>query len=356
MNPFFDNYLSGDAQALYERSLGMFKGGKWLDDTPLPTTGTGTSLSEWWNAKCAPLWVLASADPALTAAKLDVNNKLFALGGDPPSGSSKADLGNAAVTALANLEKLLRGQLSALASGSWEASEAVAGFKNASLSAVNAAVVAVEFAERKDDILPPSLNETFDEVFLRNASASLWDVGKDPPPGLYFHQQDVPNAYLSRAATPIGSPGSDQTVTAMKNQLGTNCGDFEKFDGYLTSGKDENGRPLDDATKQEYQGQRSTAMKAMAGTIQQLRETTRQFVSKDKPAQPAVEMSVVAAETMRCVLKMTARGGPGIFEWVDRDKDQKVVAELHTLSKERVGEIKKEIDKERKEDPNRQLL
>ncbi len=355
-NPFFDNYFTGAAKALYGRSLGMFKGAKWLGDTPLPTTGTVPSLSEWWSTKCAPLWLLARADPALTAAKNDVNTKLLALVGDPPPGSSKADLGDAALTALGDLGKLLQPKLDALlAKGGQQAIEAVAGFENASLSAVNAAVVAVEAAERKDDILPPSLNETFDEVFLRNASASLWDGAKDPPKGLYFHEEDVSYRYLIRADAPIGSPGEDKDVKKIGFRLGDNCADFEKFDGYLRSGKDENGRPLDAAMKQQYQGQRSTAMKAMAGTIQQLRETTRQFVSKGTPtAQAAVEMSVVAAETMRCVLKMPARGGQGKFEWPDRDNT--LSAELHARCKARVREIKEEIDKERKEDPNRQLV
>jgi hypothetical protein len=70
------------------------------------------------------------------------------------------------------------------------------------LSALKAAVVVVENANRQVN-RGESLKETFNQTFVRDTSASCYEVGGDPPKELWFCTQDTPRDFLNNVCAGI---------------------------------------------------------------------------------------------------------------------------------------------------------
>lgn len=356
-SPFFHDYFSSIyAKRLYEGFSGLFKGGTWV---PTPLTArelSGTRLSDWWLEPYKELEphlegtgkaLLAREGPKKELIGL-LDDLLAVKDGENAGGPTRGEIANAALNALNRLEKALP-SLSALARKDPRSADAVEAFRNACYSVAKGVVVVVENAQRQQS-RGESFNRTFNEIFARDAAASLHDLVGDPPKELYmkelYRSDRKGDAYLAWASERMDDYSTifrDPNRRDPRYEMERWIHQFNEAESELQAGAD----------KAESEKKRNEAMLAVAVNLQELSKKTRNVaVAGATGAGGAAEFSMVAVEAVRQVFGMDARGGVGKEQPLTRDVVEKRKAKgVDAVSriKEREREDREKGEREERE-------
>lgn len=338
-NPFMDRYFASPfAGWLWEQTHDFYSGGKWIV-TPATDPNLQKNLAVWWRM------IFNDFSNHLDKGEQDRLEPLarevfvgLAKVVNPPAGVSRDDLIKNVVNPLNKLDKMLPDRAK-LVKDNPGAEADMWKMIDASFSATKSLIVMSENAARAGN--NESLSDTFHDVMVRDCAAALYDLTKDPPRELYLHTADLADGYLAT----VLSNGFARTET------------MSKFQGYVADfvrAKAALAAAPPGAPQPALEAQRREAMIGMGVMLEELRTRARSGASvaqhqrgfnqpeKIEAAAKMASAGQVAAETMRAVYGMPARGGVGHMaapphaETLQRGRGREAVEEIQgRISKER---------------------
>lgn len=304
-NPFMEDFfVDSNAKRLYEQTLAVLKRGTWV---PTPLTDPGMAdegLYDWWRKAYQALQETlglggAIADGEVERAELSVS--LEEIRRPNPRGATRLEHANAIVNAMGNLERMLDRYLPADVTEKPGLATAEENFRNACYSIAKGVVAVMENASRGPRNEP--FSHTVAELRGRDTAGGLHALVEDPPRELFMKEQyrkeQTGDEYLSWASRGIELWKMDGRDAHLGQELQKGIHEFNEADKAL---KAEPGNAA-------LEARRSSALTGIAVTLQYLTDKTRVLAAtKNDGAGPAAEFSMVAAEAMRQVFGLYARG------------------------------------------------
>jgi hypothetical protein len=340
-DPFIENFFVSNsyAQRIYELTRDQFKGAQWVA-TPLNDDGpTNGGLAKWWRAQYDALAKNINIGNEVDDYNKSVVEKLQMLDDflqgksiDPTPG----DVGTALINSLKRLEQSVPDSVKGEPGGT----RAIDDLRNASFSAAMSAVVIVENDARKGS-RPESLDVTFNEVRLRDVTATLHELVGDPPKNFQLNDNvgwsfDVVCDVLK--LDNLFEAGTTKTLVdefrkpVKEAQL---CQMTLKSVNYPVSGR----------ARTDWEADYCKTMANLTETLTWVTTETRLRAAESPDPDhtgPAAEFCMLAVEAVRPALGMEARGTDHNWTKQDIKEMQDAGREAAESIRERVGEEEKE--------------
>ncbi|MGR8981274.1 MAG: hypothetical protein ACU84H_14440 [Gammaproteobacteria bacterium] len=343
-NDFVYSFLRSDtAKDQYRKASRLFSGASWVP-SPFTDPKVGNNLSTWWQDSYDKLENLlenyAAGDfkKKWGSGRLSQTLDKFFSPGNPPSMRAEytpSDICKAFVNELEEFEKdlgvVLRKQRNREGLG-----DALTDLRDASFTA-GMGVIAMLENMSSHDILKDTYDETFNQLFLRDRTAALYEIVGDPPKEWYFGDSDSPSNYAEKAMGDISLFVGNLSIGNKLRSLFRSFDEAREKLGKSTS--------LDERIAAESQQREAVVELAILSQVlgketERLSEsssTRRGYYRPDQSA-AAAALSVICAEGMRGVLGLRPRGKGALTSSPD-------VKALLEFGEARAKEIKDKAEK-----------
>jgi hypothetical protein len=309
---FVTPFLSSGGNRVYQAVSPLYPGASWVP-SPLTDPATGTDLAAWW--KSSHDAVVNSLDKSKTGGLTGPGSPGEVIAqqlpsivdpahNQPPTRGSLADRCAVVATMLSKIQQGLKVVLEATNRPPDGLGAALADFRNRSLTVGMGVTTLLESSTKGT-----SMNDTFNELFLRDRSAALYELVGDPPSDALFGKQDTVADYSALASG------------GLRFQVGATDGGGSGSDTYTMPSGDARTLFTSGVSRLVDQGQRSAAFLQLAVLAQALvNDATRLAASGDPKATDAVAMSGVVAQCMRGVFGLTPKGDGKVSKAPDREE------------------------------------
>jgi hypothetical protein len=341
---FVIQYLSRSAGKAYTECARLFPGASWVA-TPVTDKKAGKDVGTWWEERYAHVIELLDNSNTAAVALKDASpgaaiglalRELFEPEKYPEDGRvTAADLcavvANRLVVLQTGLDRACVVQRDKPGLGA-----ALRELRDAAFSVGMASIAKAENTARREPF-----SETFNQLFLRDRAAALYEMVGDPPAGYEYGAKDTPYGYTRFAVASLSLTLAPKSGDVAVPSTLTRLTEAYEQSQQMLRGK------LDPKPRKVAERHRREAISSLGNLADLLgKATERLSVSGHNDATDAVALSAVFTESMSGLLGLPPRGK-------DKLTSAPPVGAMIAFARGKVGDIKAEADSRKdSKDPN----